>query len=81
MDPRSDANTVSGMSSYAFTPGFYVTFAADGGARWAPALDQITAPDLPSAVRNRFFQVAGAILLRPSPPPDQDFTSSCRLGL
>ncbi len=30
-DPSADANTVSGLSSYAFTPGFYVTFNADGG--------------------------------------------------
>jgi hypothetical protein len=80
LDPRADANTVSGLSSYAFTPGFYVTFAADGGTRWAPATDPITAPSLPPDVRNRFFHVAGGILLRPSPPPDQDFTSAGRTG-
>ena len=80
VDPRADANTVSGLSSYAFTPGFYVTFAADGGIRWVPALDPITPPNLPSEVQNRFFQVAGNVLLRPSPPPDQDFTSSGRTG-
>lgn len=80
IDPRADANTVSGLSSYAFTPGFYVTFAADGGIRWVPAIDAITAPDLPSEVRNRFFHVGGNILLRPSPPPDQDFTSAGRTG-
>jgi hypothetical protein len=80
MDPRADANTVSGLSSYAFTPGFYVTFAADGGIRWAPAIDTITAPNLPFEVRNRFLLVGGNILLRPSPPPDQDFTSAGRTG-
>jgi hypothetical protein len=80
VDPTSDANTVSGLSSYAFTPGFYVTFAADGGVRWAPALGPIPAPNLTPAVRSRFFQVGGSILLRPSPPPDQDLTSAGRTG-
>lgn len=80
VDPRADANTVSGLSSYAFTPGFYVTFAADGGIRWAPAIDPISAPNLPLEVRNRFFHVGGNILLRPSPPPDQDSTSAGRTG-
>lgn len=80
VDPTSDANTVSGLSSYAFTPGFYVTFAANGSIRWVPAVDTITAPNLTPEVRNRFFQVAGSILLRPSPPPDQDLTSAGRIG-
>jgi hypothetical protein len=76
-DPWSDANTVSGLSSYAFTPGFYVTFAADGGSRWRQG-DSVTvsSPNLPPALVTRFFEVAGAILLKPLPPPDQDFTSS-----
>jgi hypothetical protein len=80
-DPSSDANTVSGLSCYAFTPGFYVTFSADGGATWRQGDSVSTAPPgLPPALRNRFFQVAAAILLRPLPPPDQDFTSSGRAG-
>lgn len=80
VDPTADANTVSGLSSYAFTPGFYVTFAADGGIRWVPALEAITPPDLPAEIRNRFFDVSGNILLRPSPPPDEDLTSAGRTG-
>src|ERR1043166_2709711 len=31
-DPNSDANTVSGLSSYLFTPFLYVTFDRDGGS-------------------------------------------------
>jgi hypothetical protein len=80
LDPTSDANTVSGLSSYAFTPGLYITFAADGGVRSAPALNGINVPDLPADVRNHFFRVAGAILLRPSPPLEQDRTSAGRSG-
>jgi len=80
LDQTSDANTVSGLSSYAFTPGMYLTFAGDGGVRWAPALETITAPNLPSEVRGSFFRVAASILLRPLPPPDQDFTSAGLMG-
>jgi hypothetical protein len=80
-DPSSDANTVSGLSSYAFTPGFYVTFSPDGGASWTQGDSVSTSPpNLPQALRNRFFQVGGVILLRPLPPPDQDSTSSGRAG-
>lgn len=79
--PSSDANTVSGLSSYAFTPGFYVTFSPDGGASWTQGDSVSTSPpNLPQALRNRFFQVGGVILLRPLPPPDQDSTSSGRAG-
>ena len=80
-DPSSDANTVSGLSSYAFTPGFYVAFSPDGGARWTQGDSVSTSPpNLPQALRNRFFQVGGVILLRPLPPPDQDSTSSGLAG-
>jgi hypothetical protein len=80
LDPTSDANTVSGLSSYAFTPGLYITFATDGGVRWTPALNRINVPDLPADVRNQFFRVAETILLRPSPPLPQDRSSAGRSG-
>lgn len=81
LDPRSDANTASGLSSYAFTPGFYVTFSAEGGATWRRGDSvSVAPPDLPAALRNRFFQVTGNLLMRPLLPPDQDFTSSGRVG-
>ncbi|MGI8917112.1 MAG: hypothetical protein ACR2H6_00830 [Pyrinomonadaceae bacterium] len=79
-DPSSDANTASGLSSYVFTPGVYVTFFADGNARWSQSEETTAPPNLSPALRNRFFQAAGSILLRPLPPPDQDFTSSGRIG-
>jgi hypothetical protein len=80
LDPFSDANTASGLSSYVFTPGLYATFSPDGGVRWTQPDEPAAPPNLPPALRNRFFQAAGSILLRPSPPPEQDFTSSGRVG-
>lgn len=79
-DPLSDANTVSGLSSYAFTPFLYVTFTPDGGANQMRDRAPAPRPDLPPAVSGAFFRVAANILLRPLPPPDQDHTTSGRLG-
>lgn len=80
LDPQSDANTVSGLSSYIFSPGFYITFSQDGSAVWSQPDHESTPPNLPPAFRNRFFEVAGSILLRPLPSADQDFSSSGRKG-
>lgn len=75
-DPMADANTISGLSSYAFTPGFYIVFWAAGNNTWMQPDGPTVAPDLDAGLRARFFQVAANVLLRPLPPPDQD-TSSC----
>jgi hypothetical protein len=79
-DPASDANTVSGLSSYAFTPFIYITFSPDGGANQMSERAASTRPNIPPNVRAAFFSAASQILLRPSPPPDQDRTSSGRVG-
>src|SRR4029450_8805406 len=71
LDPYSDANTVSILSSYAFTPGLYVTFFANGSVSMSSAGQPVATPDLPGVVRTRFFQVAATVLLRPLLPPDQ----------
>jgi len=75
LDPATDANTISGLSSYAFTPGFYVVFWVDGHTTWTQPDGPMTPPNLPAPLRDRFFQVAASVLLRPLPPPDQDFSS------
>lgn len=80
IDPSSNANTVSGLSSYAFTPGFYITFNAGGGATWTQSEQAIAPPNLPGTLRDKFFQVGVNILLRRLPRPDQDFSSSGRTG-
>ena len=78
-DPMADANTISGLSSYAFTPGFYIVFLASSSP-WMQPEGPTVAPDLAPALRSRFFQVAANVLLRPVPPPDQDMSSSGRRG-
>ena len=80
LDPLSDANTVSGLSSYVVSPGLYLTYAPDGSAVWSQPENPPTPPNLSPALRNQFYRVAGSILLRPLPAPDQDFTSSGRRG-
>lgn len=72
-DAQSDANTVSGLSSYVFTPGFYVTFEPGGGARWSQGDEAPKPPaNFPPALHDKFFQVGAAILLRPLPQSDPE---------
>lgn len=79
LDPASDANTVSGLSSYVFTPGLYITF-MPGGSRWTEPQQVIAPPDLPASLRDQFLRVAASILLRRLPPPDRDVSSAGRAG-
>ena len=80
VDPLADANTISGLSSYAFTPGFYIVFWPTGNSTWTQPDGPTIAPNLDAALRARFFQVAANVLLRPVPPPDQDMSSCGRRG-
>ena len=79
-DPVSDANTVSGLSSYAFTPFLYVTFEASGGSNQMRGRAPTPAPSLPDNVRTGFLNLAFQILMQPLPAPDQDHTTSGRTG-
>ncbi|HXM36675.1 MAG TPA: hypothetical protein VN920_15880 [Pyrinomonadaceae bacterium] len=79
-DPMSDANTVAGLSSYAFTPFLYVTFSSDGGSFAMQDAPPTPAPALSTELRNAFFQVAMGILMKPQPPPGQDTSTSGRSG-
>jgi hypothetical protein len=74
-DPQSDANTVSGLSSYLFTPFVYVTFEPSGGANQNRG-GQSSAPAVDAALRISFLRVAYQILMQPSPAPDQDRTTA-----
>ncbi|MBA2731773.1 MAG: hypothetical protein H0U54_02655 [Acidobacteria bacterium] len=79
-DPASDANTVAGLSSYAFTPFLYIVFHPKGGASQMQQRGLTPAPELPAEIRKAFFNTAAQILLRPLPPPEQDTTTSGRAG-
>jgi hypothetical protein len=79
-DPASDANTVSGLSSYAFTPFLYIVFQPRGGASQIARRGPTPPPDLPPGLQKAFFNVAAQILLRPLPPAEQDTTTSGRAG-
>jgi len=79
-DPSSDANTVAGLSSYAFTPFLYVTFSKDGGSFANQEAPPQPAPALAPELRKAFFQVAMGIFMRPLQPPDQDTTTAGRSG-
>ena len=81
LDPSADANTVSLLSSYIFTPALYVTFSADAGSSsnsWSRSFPAPT--DLPAPLRAAFFRAAASVLLRPTPTPDQDRSSAGRAG-
>ena len=80
-DPNSDANTISGLSSYLFTPFLYVTFERDGGSNQNRGRGPTPPPaDIDPNVRNSFFKVAYQILMQPLPAPDQDRTTSGQSG-
>ena len=83
-NPASDANTASLLSSYLFTPTLFVTFSANAGSSansWSRGPGQFTAPsDVSPQLRAAYFRAAASILLRPTPTPDQDHTSTGRAG-
>ncbi len=68
---QADANTVSLLSSYIFTPRYYVTFTSSGTSS-SQMSSTIVPAEVSPELRNAFFQTAAAILLRPLPPPGQD---------
>ncbi|HEX8354035.1 MAG TPA: hypothetical protein VF611_14100, partial [Pyrinomonadaceae bacterium] len=80
-NPASDANTASLLASYLFTPTLFMVFSASAGSNansWGRP-GQIPPADAPQ-LRAAFFRAAAAILLRPTPPAEQDFTSAGRAG-
>lgn len=76
-DPASDANTVSMLTSYVFTPSVYLVVSSNGIPSGTSSLP-MPAPDLAPALRKSFFSVAANILLRPFAQLDQ--SSAGRAG-
>jgi len=72
---QSDANTVSLLSSYLFTPHIFVAFSG-GGASNTQTARSSDPPAVAPELRMVFFRTAADILLRPLAPPGQDQTSA-----
>src|SRR5215213_3330195 len=79
-DPNSDANTVSGLSSYLLTPFLYITFERSGGANQSRQRGPTPGPEVDATLRNNFLKVAYQILMQPLAAPDQDRTTSGQTG-
>lgn len=79
-DFQSDANTISLLSSYLFTPHLFVTFGRDGGQSASQMNARVPPPDVAPALRNAFFRTAAQVLLRPSPNKEQDRSTSGMQG-
>ena len=71
----ADANTVSLLSSYLFTPNTYVIFNTQGGAS-SSGMPATSPANVSLQLRLAFFQTASSVLLRPQPPPEEDQTST-----
>lgn len=68
----ADANTVSILSSYIFTPHAYVIFNSAGEASSALTRTAYPPANVPPQMRFAFFQTAAGVLMRPQPPPNLD---------
>ena len=80
-DPSSDANVASVLSAYIFTPSLFVTFGPQGGSSANSWARDFPAPtDIAPQLRAAYLRAAASILLRPTPTPDQDRSSSGRAG-
>jgi hypothetical protein len=75
-DLQSDANSVSMLSSYLFTPHVFVIFTGSGGASTMSTSRGGGPVEVTPQLRAAFFRTAAGILLRPLPPPGQDQSTS-----
>ena len=77
-NPQADANTVSLLASYIYTPHLFITFSNNGSSS-SQSASKIVPADVTPDLRNAFFQSAAAILLRPLPAPGQTDQTSAGL--
>jgi hypothetical protein len=76
---QSDANTISLLSSYLFTPHTFVAFNSSGSST-SQTSRATTLPDVPAELRLAFFRTAAEVLLRPLAPPGEDQSSAGVVG-
>lgn len=79
-DPASDANTVSILASYAFTPFMYFTSYQKSGSGMNTSRPGEQPPELAAALRDTLMRTAARILLRPASPQEYDLTPAGRTG-
>ncbi len=72
---QSDANTVSMLSSYLFTPHVFVNYSGNGSTTSQTSRGS-SPPETAPELRAAFFRAAADILQRPLAPPGQDQTTS-----
>lgn len=77
---QTDANTISLLSSYLFTPHLFVTFQPDGGQQASQMNVRTGPPEVTQELRAAFFRIAAQILLRPSPSREQDRSTAGTQG-
>ncbi|HJT28180.1 MAG TPA: hypothetical protein VJ784_12280 [Pyrinomonadaceae bacterium] len=77
-NPQADANTVSLLSSYIFTPHLYMVFNGTSTST-SQSSSTVTPAAVSPELKNAFFQTAAAILLKPLPPPGQPDQNSAGL--
>lgn len=75
LNPQSDANTISLLFSYIFTPHLYMVFYGNGASSSQMAA-LIKPNNVSPELTATFFRTAAAILLKPIPPPGQEQTSA-----
>src|SRR3989442_9964742 len=71
-DLKSDANTISLLSSYLFTPHFFTTIEPGGGQSWSQMNQRTPPPDVTPELRHGFFGTAAQVPLRPLRSREQD---------
>ena len=79
-DADADANTVSLLSAYVFTPFAFFTAYKTAGTGMSMGRPDMPAPDVAPALRASFMRAAAQILLRPTTPQEYDNTSAGRSG-
>ena len=79
-DPSADAITISFLSSYVFSPLFFVSVTREGFTNSSRYGTPLPAPELSPALRAAFFRTAAQILLRQLPPEELDRTAAGRPG-
>ena len=74
-DPAADANTISILSSYIFSPYLYVTITGNGSPRIVQNSGDTYPANVPARIRSMFLDVAAQVLLRPTLDPAAQRTS------